>query len=181
MLASALGSQYRRTRLSVESEHKWLGLLWSAGLFFECAVRQRLAIADKLFQEINHLVAANAIPIHAAVVLFEAKVDGFVAYGRWLFGACVDAAPNLYNLCYDKWSLQLLGAAPWRRASVAHAELGWHLTGFARAVRDVSLRLAKLLLSGRHDIYVQSFHSAKEAPASWNVLSRQLLQDWSLT
>ena len=81
---------------------------------------------------------------------------------------------------YDRWSLQLLGAPPWRQASVAYAEIGWHLTGFARAVRDVSLRLAKLLLSGRTDIYVQGFNEAQDAVGSWNERSRQLLSDWCL-
>ena len=65
--------------LTVALDHKWLGILWSGLLNFEAALRQRLVLADKQFQEISQLVAAHAIPLALAVLIFEAEVDAFLS------------------------------------------------------------------------------------------------------
>ena len=98
----------------------------------------RLAIANKACVEQASLVEAGALPLVLAIPIFESKIDGFLSYGRWLL-ACVEGAEALYNSYFDQWALRLLGAPPWFHGAKAQSELGWALSGFARAVRDMGL------------------------------------------
>ena len=63
---------------------------------------------------------------------------------------------------------------------MAHSELGWALSGYSRAVRDVALRRAKVSDMGRDDIYAQIFNASSWASLSWNQKSSVLVHDWKL-
>jgi hypothetical protein len=87
---------------------------------------------------------------------------------------CLDAA-------YDGWARALLGSPPWRCASVAAGELGWRLSGFARAVLDVACRRARLWTLPDDDIYRIVFVRAGDmAGPSWAKQSRDLLATWGV-
>ena len=174
-LARRCNGQLQRVPLVYTLSHRWLGLLWSAELCFLPALSQRVAGVEDFVRELASLVEAGAIPISVAAVVFEAKVDGSLAYGRWL-SACVPEAEDLYEKCYGRWALLLLGGSPWRRPAAACSEMGWHLSGYARAVRSVALHRATLACRLGEDVYARSYTAAQDAPRSWNVRSRAMLE-----
>ena len=165
----------QRHKLTMSLSHRWLGMLWSACLDFAPELNNRLALADKNATEIILLVESRALPLDMAIEIFESKVDGLLAYGRWLTGACVDEAPLQYDTYYARWALRLLGAPPWRRAAIAQSELGWGLTGFARAVRDVALKLARLQRQSELDVYASSARDAADVSGSWYARANDIL------
>ena len=166
-------------KLEYALQHKWLGSLWSWDLHHVACLRQRLAMANHEFSNLDALVAARALPLQVAVQLFEAKVDSVVAYARWMHAILPEAA-DTYMQQYGKWALRLLGAPLWRSGVAACSELGWHLNGQARSVRDVALRRAQLLRWGEADLYRASFEANTNVPGSWASKSKGLLQEWGV-
>ena len=140
--------------LAIAHDHKWLGLQWSVCLEFTNSLKMRLGYADKKCSELTELVAANALPLHMAVVIFEAKIDSYLAYGCWLHALCAKDAEDLFTEFYDKCALRFLGAPSWRRAALAHSELGHRFAPYHKVLKHVALRLAKVEMAE-----VQDFHS----------------------
>ena len=168
-----------RVALHVTLSHRWLGLPWSASLNFTAALQGRLAAADSTVRELASLVASGALPLPVAAEVFEAKVDSYMAYGRWLF-ACEPEAEDSLNRKYGAWALQLLGAQPWRRSAAATSEMGWRLTGYARGLRDMALHRARVMCYAETDLYSQVYRSAASVPTSWNRKSASILRRLNL-
>lgn len=152
-----------------------MGVLWNSALLFAETLKIRLNVAAQHFKELRGLVAAGALPLQCAVILFESKVDGSVSYGRWLTVLCPDAE-SMYNTYFNNWALDLLGAPRWRRPASSCSELGWATTGFGRALKDMCSRLAKISNYGDEDIYRQSAVDACQSPFSWTASSLLLLR-----
>eukprot|EP00439_Symbiodinium_sp_Y106_P004028 s6491_g1.t1 len=98
----------------------------------------------------------------------------------WLFAVMAPNAESELNTAQDKWARTLLGVPPWKPAHLASWELGWQLSGFARAVLDVASRRARIQSWPRQDWYRQMFCEASSSPASWAARSSKLLQDWGI-
>ena len=91
-----------------------------------------------------------------ALELFVGKVDGILAFGRWVF-CLVPYAESRLNLLYDCWAKQLLGGQVWRNSAVARNELGWFLSGYDLVILAVAKRRAKLWQLPVGDIYGDAF------------------------
>ena len=89
------------------------------------------------------LVTARAVPLTLAMGIFEAKVESILNCNRWLFATAPGASQTLDDTL-EHWARSLLGAPVWRNGGVSCCEVGWLLTGSARAVRSVALRRARL-------------------------------------
>jgi hypothetical protein len=82
---------------------------------------------------------------------------------------------------YQEWARAIIGSPPWRSADVARGELGWHLSGFARAVVDVAARRARLWLLSGTDLYRSIFLLAGcGATNSWAAKSKRILERWDI-
>lgn len=81
---------------------------------------------------------------------------------------------------YSSWARILLGSDPWRNPVLCQLELGWGLSGFARAVQAVARRRAFLLGLPNADLHGWIFKQATSFPNSWACRSRLLLEDWGL-
>ena len=88
-------------------------------------------------------MAAHAVPLPIALVLFEAMVDSILEHGRWLF-AVQAGSQAAYDDALAEWSRELLGGDPCRNEAAAMGELEWALSGFARGIRSVAARRARL-------------------------------------
>ena len=170
--------------LVFKNSHRWLGLRWPADLVFRTALTERVAIARSVFSELPFLVASKAIPLTIALELFESKVDGVLAFGRWCF-TLADCAQEVLDDVYQEWALALLGGDRWRNAAVAMSELGWKLSGHSRALVDVALRRARVWTMASGLLYRDAFQLAHNsgAPLSWAIRSANLLKaaglvDW---
>ena len=119
------------------------------------------------------------IPLSLAVLLFEAKIEASLAFGRWLLVDCPGVRVRLDGL-FKKWARLLLGADSWRNGAVATSELGWGLGGFCRCVRSVALRRAKLLMLPPSDPYATIFRLASDRGIGWAETSRALLRKWGI-
>ena len=166
------------TPLSLACQHRWLGMLWANNLVFTAAARSRIGQAASQYSILVGLVESRAIPLPLAVELFEAKVDARVQPGRWLF-ALTDGVCALLDEQYDSWARGLLGAKPWNNAAVAASELGWSLSGTARAVKAVAFRRATIWQLQDDDIYKLAFLHARGA-GTWSWKSLAMLQRWGV-
>ena len=162
------------------SEHKWLGWLWSTDGGATESLHARLRAASSQLCVLAGLCIEAALPLPFAAALFESKVDGTLRVGRWLFAVMAPNAESELNTVQDKWARTLLGVPPWKPAHLASWELGWQLSGFARAVLDVASRRARIQSWPRQDWYRQMFCEASRSPASWAARSSKLLQDWGI-
>ena len=162
------------------SEHKWLGWLWSTDGGATESLHARLRAASSQLCVLAGLCIEAALPLPLAAALFESKVDGTLRVGRWLFAVMAPNAESELNTAQDKWARTLLGVPPWKPAHLASWELGWQLSGFARAVLDVASRRARIQSWPRQDWYRQMFCEASKSPASWAARSLKLLQDWGI-
>ena len=158
---------------------KWLGCLLSFDASVSDTLRERLGAAEVAFSRMCGLVACGALPLAHAAALFAAKVDGVLASYRWLWAVAPDCE-SIVNSRYHRWALALFGSEPWRNATIAELELGWSLTGFARAVEAVALRRAKLLLLQKADLHAFLFTIASTVEGTWAHKSKLLLGAWSL-
>jgi hypothetical protein len=160
--------------------HKWLGLLWRMDLDFSAAPVGKISHADSLVASLSGLVSSGSLPLAFAARIFEGKVDGFLRYGRWLV-VLVWNAVELLDDAYHRWARAVLGSPRWRSGDIAAAELGWKLSGFARAVLDVASRRSRLWQLAEGDLYGDVFRASHYVSAvSWAYRSRELLCKWGL-
>ena len=96
---------------------------------------------------------------------------------RWL-SAVVPGACERLDKAYQDWARDLLGADRWRNWAASFGELGWSLSGSARAVRSVAARRARWCALGSDDLYRASW--AAPAPGGWLARSLTLLDRWGL-
>ena len=161
-------------------QHPWLGLLRRSDLDLSPAVAARVRSAGSAVANLAGLVTSASLPLAYALEFFETKVDGAMRFGRW-FLATSDGAGATLDRAYEEWARTLLGSQPWRSAAVASGELGWRLSGFARAVRDAAARRARLWRLPAGDLYGAMFRLADTGiQRSWAFKSKSLLDDWRL-
>jgi len=166
--------------LSLAYEKKWLGLMWDSDRGAAATLKLRVRQASGAFAPLCGFACTGTIPLSFLLVLFEAKVDGILAHSRWFFACAPDAASTLDSL-FTSWARGLLGAPKWHHGTVARWELGWALSGAARAVLSAACRRAKLWLLHDGDFYKHVFLLAHTWPGeTWAKLSRSLLQDWGI-
>ena len=96
--------------------------------------------------------------------LFDSKVDEVLAVSRWLYAVMAPQVEALLNSTFDKWARVQVGMPPWQSAYLAHWELGWGLSSFARAILDVASRSARIQAWPRGDWYVSSLSGVKRMP-----------------
>ena len=162
------------------SQHVWLGLLWRADLDLGPALAARIRAVKGTVASLAGLVAGSSLPLSFGLALFESKVDGAMRYGRWLF-ATADNAEELYESVYSEWARAFMGSAPWRNSDVARGELGWRLSGYARAVVDIAARRARLSIERPNSIYSAIFVLAESMGGStWAWKSKQIMTAWDL-
>ncbi|CAE8622071.1 unnamed protein product [Polarella glacialis] len=136
--------------------HRWLGIPFDARLCFRRVLQERLRLASGEFAALPGLLESRVAPLHFALELFEAKVDSVVAFARWLF-CMVPDAKDLLDAQYETWAKQLLGVPSWKNGAVARCELGWGLSGYARALLAVAMRRAALWRLPDDDLYKSVF------------------------
>ena len=159
--------------------HRWLGVLWPQDLCFTAALLQAISSANRAFAPLVALVSARAVPLSFAVELFESKVDSVLNVGRWLY-VLVPTAKSALDEALERWARALLGADPWRSSAVARSELGWHLSGFARAVRSLALRRARLWARDSDDWYRSYFSHCQARNLGWARNSLRILSSWGV-
>eukprot|EP00973_Karenia_brevis_P072344 10048599-Karenia_brevis.AAC.1 len=130
--------------------------MWDASGGAAASMQNRIAVASRSFGSLCSLVRSGAIPLPHALLIFDSKIDGALTPGRWLYVLADGAQCRLDTLLSD-WSCALLGGAPWRNSAVSRWELGWTLTGFARAILDMARRRAKLWSLPEDDFYRVAF------------------------
>ena len=82
---------------------------------------------------------------------------------------------------YHRRARALLGSPRWRSGDIAASELGWEVSGFARAVLDVASRRARLWQLVDGDLYGDVFRASHHVSSvSWAHRSRELLYKWGL-
>ena len=91
--------------------------------------------------------------------MFVVKVDAQLAFSRWLMVGIHGAEARLDTL-YEQWALKLLGGQSWRNSAVVLSERGWTISGYARAVRDAAMRLARISLQPSGGLYRKIFELA---------------------
>ena len=144
---------------------------------FTAALLEAINCANHAMSPIAGLCASGAIPLMFAVGLFDAKVDAVLGKGRWLYALVPEAQARLDN-AQDHWARMLLGADWWRNGAVCRSELGWSLSGFARAVRCVALRRARMWHLPANDWYLSFFAFNAAKSLGWAHASKCLLQVW---
>ena len=121
------------------------------------------------------------MPLPAALRVFEAKVDGTLAPGRWLYAITPQAESRLNSLS-DAWARALIGADAWRNAAVAHFVIGWRRSGYGRAIEAIARRRARLWLLPPSDFYKGFFVRAHSLPGNtWAKQSLELLRNWNIS
>lgn len=167
------------TDIRYSSIHRWLGILWPANLDFRPALLASINCADAAFRPLANLVRARAIPLHLAVLLFEAKLDAVMMHGRWLH--INEESSRTLDCAYERWAKELLGGDPWRNGAVARSELGWKTSGFARTVQAVALRRARFARLPASDFYASvAAQAGGDAPQSWLHRSAATMATWGL-
>ena len=166
--------------ISWAKQHKWLGLTWRMEGGWLPTAKARLAAAETHLSMLSGLVQSCSVPISLAVVLFDSKIDGSVAYGRWLWGVYPECAEAL-DRSYENWARFLLGSCPWRNPGVAVGELGWKLSGAARAVRDAAGKRAYFWNLPDTDVFKICFvRSHGSAGMTWAAMSSLALAKWGV-
>ena len=124
-------------------------------------------MASGAFATLAGLVRARAVTLAFALCLFESKVDGCLAPGRWLY-AMDESAPTVLHRLLADWALDLLGGPRWHSGVSARWEISWFLSGMAKAVKDMALRRARLWRLPTGDLYRDFFvRAARGPPCSW--------------
>ena len=148
-----------------KDKHRWLRWSWTklGGAAETLDLRLKTASANSAV--LSGLVIAGAIPLPFAFRLFGGKIDACMRPGRWMYAVMASNAEELLNQKCDAWAKALLGVPPWQSARAACWELGWSLTGMARAVLDVACRRARIFAWPRHDWYKRIFFVSMAFPA----------------
>ena len=175
------GIYFRQGDMAVQlgraQTQRWLGLDWHERLDFRTAMRERIRLANASFRILETLVSGAAVPLHLAMQLFELKVDAVLDHGRWLW-VLAEGAEQTLDETYEMWARGLLGAQAWRHAAPLLCEVGWALSGFARAVRATAMRRARLFELPDGDIYGQAFRRARTIAGTWAARTEELLASW---
>ena len=156
--------------------HIWLGILWCPTLDMRAARAAAFSVARQSFSVLAGLVAARAVPLPIALVLFDAKVEGILEHGRWLF-AIQEGSDIAYDNLFGDFPREFLGVDHWRNPAVAAAELGWVLSGFGWAVKSMAMCAARLSSRAGDDWY-RGFHEhalATGSELSWSHKSACIL------
>ena len=140
---------------------KWLGWMWDANGGADATLRKRMVSACGAFALLRNFVVAGAIPLPLAIPLFHSKVDGSLAFGRGIFCVAPGTLAELDNL-ESRWARDLLGAPAWASAAVCRLELGFILSGSAKAVLDIARRRDKLWMRPINEFYRTHFMKAQE-------------------
>ena len=170
-------------QLRIVSRLKWLGLWWPSDCDHSASREKAINAATRAFGNLCGLVSSGAVPLPIALRMFHSKVDSILDFGRWLFVFSPGAKERLDNLQFS-WARQLLGAECWRNGAVCSAELGWKHTDFAKALRSVALRRARIWLLPDDDLYRRFFIACVSTGCGWAKASILLMQeagipDWS--
>ena len=139
---------------------------------------ERLRLAALALVGLVGLVAQGGVPITLAVDLFESKVESVMQYGRWLW-ALIPGAQQALDEAYEGSARELLGVRRWRNGAAVSCEIGWHLSGYARAVYTVAGRRATVSMLGAGDTVGEVFQLATNA-SSWATKSQYLLNCWGV-
>ena len=169
------------TPLAWVEQKRWLGrmLVQDGQLLTDLNIRTQLACNN--FAHLLGLVHARIMPLPAALRVFEAKVDGTLAPGRWLYAITPQAESRLNSLS-DAWARALIGADAWRNAAVAHFVIGWRRSGYGRAIEAIARRRARLWLLPPSDFYKGFFVRAHSLPGNtWAKQSLELLRNWNIS
>ena len=170
---------YNGQLLSLSSSHRWLGMVWASDLDFTSFLQSRLQVAQRMLAQLAGLASLCALPWLAVCELFETKVDSILDMGRWIF-IMVPNAAELLDRAYDNWGRTLLGADWFRNAAVSGSECGWVISGFARVVRAVALRRARLFSRGDSDWHASFFFLANKTCLGWAQRGAAILREWSI-
>jgi len=109
--------------------------------------------------------------------LFQLKVEGLLAFGRWLWSAD-RAALSLLDAAYQNWARAFLKAGQWRSWAVCFAELGWTLSGSAKAILDIALQRHLFWSQHPHTLASHVFAAAHLWPGeTWAKCSEALMQE----
>ena len=113
----------RKVVLKMACAHKWLGIRLTPTLTFTAGLEATLYAASAALAPVIGFLVARAIPLHLAVAVFRTKVDSLVETSRCLHAATPWALERLSD-ANCSWARALLGAQPWRNATVCASELG---------------------------------------------------------
>ena len=167
------------TPLAYVVSHKWLALYWHYNLDLSYAMKAVMRNASAKFAILSGLVVARMLPLCVVLKLFDALVEGCMRFGRWLYATAPGAGSALNDL-YEKWARSLIGAPPWRSWAVAFSELGWQLTGEARAIIDIASKRAYLWRL-EPDIYQNVFIASHSRRGdTWAKRSASMLTEWGI-
>jgi hypothetical protein len=161
-----------------QDAHRWLGWLWDGHGGAQSTAAKRCGVASAQLAILAGLVSARAIPLPLALILLQAKVDGSLAPGRWLYSVMSPGAGDLLDNVWDKALRALVGAPPWSSGSALRWELGVPLSGAAKAISQVALRRAYLWCLPVDDLYRRVFILAQGFNFSWASTSRRSLEAW---
>ena len=160
--------------------HRWLGWLWDEFHGYDATFKARCGAASTHAAVLAGLVAARAIPLPLAVVLWESKVMGCMTPGLWLYSVCAANADEQLNHYVGTWLLALVGAPPWTSDVAVRWDLGMPLSGAVRALRCVALRRAGLWCLPEDDLYRSFFLLSHDFPETWSSLSLSKLRHWNI-
>lgn len=108
------------------SRHAWLGCSWQADLEWE--QQTRIAKGSGPSAQLLGLLDGGLVSLPMALILFQSKVGGIVAFGSWQWGI-FPASQVIPDKAHDSWARVLLGGDYWRNAAVARGERGWLWSG----------------------------------------------------
>eukprot|EP00973_Karenia_brevis_P011839 1606646-Karenia_brevis.AAC.1 len=128
--------------------------MWQCDLDWTSVGASRIASASASLASLVGLIESRVVPLALGLRLFKGKVDGLLAFGRWLWGVFPECA-CLLDAAFEKWALVLLGGLPWRNAHAAICELGWGVFGRALAVEEAARKRASLWRLDSGDYYKQ--------------------------
>ena len=160
--------------------HRWLGWLWDWQGGANSTATKRCGTASAQLAMLAGLVTARAIPLPLALVLLQAKVDGALAPGRWLYSVMSPGGDEMLNNVWHNALRALVGAPPWTSGSALRWELGIPFSGAAKAIAQVALRRAYLWSLPIDDLYRRAFIVAQGFESSWASKSRRKLEDWGV-
>ena len=162
--------------------HRWLGWMWTEDGGALETLQARLHAASGVFSTLAGLCSSNVVPLPFVLKLFEGKVDACMRPGRWLFAVLATDAAQILDDAYARWARILLGVPSWMPAHAVFWELGWSLSGMARAVLDVAMRRARMQCWDSDDLFRRIFDAASHSATddTWSSKSLRLLREWGI-
>ena len=153
-----------------------MGCLWKYGAH----VNKVIGYCSSTVSLLSGLVATGHAPLAIARHMFCIKVDATMRFGRWLWASTPDVL-NLLDARYEIWALQLMGADPWRNGHMCSHELGWELTGAARAVYDIATRRAHFWEHAFDTLAGRTFTDMHTSEGdTWARRTHALLEEWGV-